>query len=167
MLGLLNVHWSLNLTRFHSWISSYIQMIKSRCITFKLFIVMQLWDKCYINFKKINEITFQTTHLEVVLLYLELLYYEVTPPDTFPLRPILGVLQIGIRAKVIENQVMAASTIPVSAEENLGDPIDIRVDIIHPEPVAAVAFPAAAIMGTQAQHGEAIRGIQEHLLGMP
>ncbi|GJT30219.1 hypothetical protein Tco_0910494, partial [Tanacetum coccineum] len=58
--------------------------------------------------------------------------------------------------------VMAASTIPVSAEENLGDPIDIRVDIIHP-----VAFPAAAIMGTQAQHGEAIRGIQEHLLGMP
>ncbi|GKF14708.1 hypothetical protein Tco_0056170, partial [Tanacetum coccineum] len=38
---------------------------------------MQLWDKCYINFKKINEITFQTTHLEVVLLYLVLLYYEV------------------------------------------------------------------------------------------
>ncbi|GJW52102.1 hypothetical protein Tco_0093453 [Tanacetum coccineum] len=58
---------------------------------------------------------------------------------------------------------MAASTIPVSAEENLGDPIDIRVDIIHPEPVAAVAFPAAAIVRTQAQHGEAIRGIQEHL----
>ncbi|GKC90599.1 retrovirus-related pol polyprotein from transposon TNT 1-94 [Tanacetum coccineum] len=51
---------------------------------------MQLWDKCYIYFKKINEITFQTTHLEVVLLYLELLYYEVTPPDTFPLRPIFG-----------------------------------------------------------------------------
>ncbi|GJX12873.1 hypothetical protein Tco_0204631 [Tanacetum coccineum] len=167
MHGLLDVHWSLNLTRLHSWISSYIQMIKSRCDTFKLFIVMQLWDKCYINFKKINEITFQTTHLEVVLLYLELLYYEVTPPDTFPLRPILGVLQIGTRAKVIENQVMAASTIPVSAEENLGDPIDIRVDIIHPEPVAAVAFPAAAIVRTQAQHGEAIRGIQEHLLGVP
>ncbi|GJT32655.1 putative reverse transcriptase domain-containing protein [Tanacetum coccineum] len=62
---------------------------------------------------------------------------------------------------------MAASTIPVSAEENLGDPIDIRVDIIHPEPVAAVAFPAAAIVRTQAQHGEAIRGIQEHLLGVP
>ncbi|GKF52936.1 hypothetical protein Tco_0159846, partial [Tanacetum coccineum] len=36
---------------------------------------------------------------------------------------------------------MAAPTIPVSAEENLSDPIDIRVDIIHPEPVAAVAFP--------------------------
>ncbi|GJS64620.1 putative reverse transcriptase domain-containing protein [Tanacetum coccineum] len=60
---------------------------------------------------------------------------------------------------------MAASTIPVSAEENLGDPINIRVDVIHPEPVAAVAFPAAAIMRTQAQHGEAIRGIQVHLLG--
>ncbi|GJY64402.1 hypothetical protein Tco_0465862 [Tanacetum coccineum] len=38
---------------------------------------------------------------------------------------------------------MVAPTILVSAEENLGDPIDIRVDIIHPEPVAAVAFPAA------------------------
>ncbi|GKA76042.1 hypothetical protein Tco_0782420 [Tanacetum coccineum] len=63
--------------------------------------------------------------------------------------------------------VMAASTIPVSAEENLGDPIDIRIDIIHPEPVAAVTFPAAAIMRTQAQHGEAIQGIQEHLLGVP
>ncbi|GJW12012.1 hypothetical protein Tco_1577839 [Tanacetum coccineum] len=62
---------------------------------------------------------------------------------------------------------MAAPTIPVSAEENLGDPIDIRVDIIHPEPVAAVAFPAAAVVRTQAQHGEAIRGIQEHLLGVP
>ncbi|GJX36211.1 putative reverse transcriptase domain-containing protein [Tanacetum coccineum] len=62
---------------------------------------------------------------------------------------------------------MAASTIPVSAEENLADPIDIRVDVIHPEPVAAVAFPAAAIVRTQAQHGEAIRGIQEHLLGVP
>ncbi|GJZ48428.1 putative reverse transcriptase domain-containing protein, partial [Tanacetum coccineum] len=32
--------------------------------------------------------------------------------------------------------VMAAPTIPVSAEENLGDPIDIRIDIIHPEPDA-------------------------------
>ncbi|GJS76912.1 hypothetical protein Tco_0726793 [Tanacetum coccineum] len=62
---------------------------------------------------------------------------------------------------------MAASTIPISAEENLGDPIDIQVDVIHPEPVAAVAFPAAAIVRTQAQHGEAIRGIQEHLLGVP
>ncbi|GJY95110.1 hypothetical protein Tco_0511471 [Tanacetum coccineum] len=62
---------------------------------------------------------------------------------------------------------MAASTIPVSAEENLADPIDIRVDVIHPEPVAVVAFPAAAIVRTQAQHGEAIRDIQEHLLGVP
>ncbi|GKC34366.1 hypothetical protein Tco_1046750, partial [Tanacetum coccineum] len=40
--------------------------------------------------------------------------------------------------------VMDAPTIPVSAKENLGDPIDIRVDIIHPVPVAAVAFPAVA-----------------------
>ncbi|GJS19259.1 hypothetical protein Tco_0447891 [Tanacetum coccineum] len=69
--------------------------------------------------------------------------------------------------KLLLVQVMAAPTIPVSAEENLGDPIDIRVDIIHPEPVAAVAFPAAAVVRTQAQHGEAIRGIHEHLLGVP
>ncbi|GJY02067.1 putative reverse transcriptase domain-containing protein [Tanacetum coccineum] len=62
---------------------------------------------------------------------------------------------------------MAASTIPVSVEENLGDPIDIRVDVIHPEHVVAVAFPVAAIMRTQAQHGEAIRGIQENLLEVP
>nr|GEU52989.1 hypothetical protein [Tanacetum cinerariifolium] len=62
---------------------------------------------------------------------------------------------------------MDAPTILVSAEENLGDPIDIRVDIIHPEPVAVVAFSAAAVMRTQAQHGEAIQGIQEQLLGVP
>nr|GEX18733.1 hypothetical protein [Tanacetum cinerariifolium] len=45
----------------YSWISTHTQMIKSRCIAFKLFTMMQYWDKCYINFKKINEITFQTT----------------------------------------------------------------------------------------------------------
>ncbi|GKA35548.1 hypothetical protein Tco_0722039 [Tanacetum coccineum] len=36
-------------------------------------------------------IAFQMTHLEVVLLYLMLLYYEVTLPDIIPLRPNLGV----------------------------------------------------------------------------
>nr|GEY75329.1 reverse transcriptase domain-containing protein [Tanacetum cinerariifolium] len=50
---------------------------------------------------------------------------------------------------------------------NLRDPIDIRIDIIHPEPVAAVAFLAAAVVRTQAQHGEAIHGIHEQLLGVP
>ncbi|GJZ49830.1 hypothetical protein Tco_0604020 [Tanacetum coccineum] len=40
---------------------------------------------------------------------------------------------------------MAAPTIPVPVEENLRDPIDIRVDIIHLEPVAAIAFPAATV----------------------
>ncbi|GJU23482.1 hypothetical protein Tco_1156824 [Tanacetum coccineum] len=38
---------------------------------------------------------------------------------------------------------MAMSTIPVSAEENLRDPIKIRVDVVHLAPVTAVAFPAA------------------------
>nr|GFA19682.1 putative reverse transcriptase domain-containing protein [Tanacetum cinerariifolium] len=40
---------------------------------------------------------------------------------------------------------MAAPTIPGSGEENLKDPIDIRVDIIHPEPIAEVAFPIAVV----------------------
>ncbi|GJR39398.1 hypothetical protein Tco_1215082 [Tanacetum coccineum] len=38
---------------------------------------------------------------------------------------------------------MVAPTIHVSSEKNLGDPVDIRVDIIHLEPVAVGAFPAA------------------------
>ncbi|GJR88731.1 hypothetical protein Tco_0212742 [Tanacetum coccineum] len=45
--------------------------------------------------------------------------------------------------------------------------INIDVDIIHLEHVAAVAFPAAAVVRTLAQHEEAIRGIQGHLLGVP
>nr|GEX40177.1 copia protein [Tanacetum cinerariifolium] len=62
---------------------------------------------------------------------------------------------------------MVAPTILVSAEENLKNLIDIRVDTIYPEPIVSVAFPAAAVVRTQAQHVEAIRGIQEHLLGVP
>ncbi|GKF96636.1 hypothetical protein Tco_0292457 [Tanacetum coccineum] len=69
--------------------------------------------------------------------------------------------------KLLLVQVLVVSTIPVPAEENLGDLIDIRMDIIHPEPVAVVAFLAATVVRTLAQHGEAIRGIQEHLLGVP
>nr|GEX42183.1 hypothetical protein [Tanacetum cinerariifolium] len=38
--------------------------------------------------------------------------------------------------KLLLVQVMAAPTIPISADENLRDPIDSRVDIIHLEPVA-------------------------------
>nr|GEV61111.1 reverse transcriptase domain-containing protein [Tanacetum cinerariifolium] len=62
---------------------------------------------------------------------------------------------------------MAAPTIPVSAEDNLGDPIDIRMNITHPEPVVVVAFPAATVVRTLARHGEVIGGIQERLLEMP
>ncbi|GJV01359.1 hypothetical protein Tco_1334928 [Tanacetum coccineum] len=40
---------------------------------------------------------------------------------------------------------MDVPTIHVSVEENLRDPIDIRVDIIHSEPVAAVSFLTAAV----------------------
>ncbi|GJS57635.1 hypothetical protein Tco_0652419 [Tanacetum coccineum] len=63
--------------------------------------------------------------------------------------------------------VMAIPTIPVSTEENLRDPIDIRVDIIHPEPVVTVAFLAVTVVRTLAQHEEAIRGMQGYLLGVP
>ncbi|GJZ31228.1 hypothetical protein Tco_0576275 [Tanacetum coccineum] len=72
-----------------------------------------------------------------------------------------------LRETSMNHEVMATPTIPVSVEGNLGDPIDIRMDIIHPEHVAVVAFPAATVMRTLAQHGEAIRGIQEQLVGVP
>ncbi|GKE54653.1 hypothetical protein Tco_1489809, partial [Tanacetum coccineum] len=47
------------------------------------------------------------------------------------------------------------------------DPIEIRVDVVHPAPVVVVAFSAATVMRILAQYGEAIRGIKEHLLGVP
>nr|GFC48101.1 hypothetical protein [Tanacetum cinerariifolium] len=61
--------------------------------------------------------------------------------------------------------VIDAPTLPVSAEKNLGDPIKIKVDIVHPAP--ADVFPAATVVRTLAQHGEAIRGIHGHLQGVP
>nr|GFB27748.1 hypothetical protein [Tanacetum cinerariifolium] len=62
-------------------------------------------------------------------------------------------------------QVMDAPTLPVFAEKNPGDPIDIRVDIVHLTP--ADVFPAATVVRTLAQHGEAIRGIHGHFEGVP
>nr|GFA29484.1 putative reverse transcriptase domain-containing protein [Tanacetum cinerariifolium] len=60
---------------------------------------------------------------------------------------------------------MDAPTLLVSAENNPGDPIDIRVDIVHPTP--ADVFPAATVIRTLVQDGEAIRGIHGHLEGVP
>nr|GEX17052.1 RNA-directed DNA polymerase, eukaryota, reverse transcriptase zinc-binding domain protein [Tanacetum cinerariifolium] len=54
----------------------------------------------------------------------------------------------------LTNWVMAAPTTLVSAEENLRDPIDIRMDIIHLEPVATINFPTSTVVRTQARHGE-------------
>nr|GEZ58320.1 hypothetical protein [Tanacetum cinerariifolium] len=54
-----------------------------------------------------------------------------------------------------------------SSEGNFGDTIDIGVDVTHPVHVALVFFLAATVRMTLAQHREAIRGIQEHLLGVP
>nr|GEY77518.1 reverse transcriptase domain-containing protein [Tanacetum cinerariifolium] len=56
---------------------------------------------------------------------------------------------------------MDAPTLPVSAEKNLGDPIEIRVDIVHPAPTDV--FAATTVVRTLAQHEEAIRGIHGHL----
>nr|GEV14553.1 copia protein [Tanacetum cinerariifolium] len=61
--------------------------------------------------------------------------------------------------------VMDAPSLPVFAEKNLGDPIEIRVDIVHPAPTDV--FPAAFVVRTLAQHGEAIRGIHRYLQGVP
>nr|GEW72711.1 hypothetical protein [Tanacetum cinerariifolium] len=65
---------------------------------------------------------------------------------------------------------MAAPTIPVAADSTKGnfrDTIDISVNVIHPVPIVSLVFPAAIVVMTLAQHEEAIRGIQEHLLGVP
>nr|GEU41775.1 hypothetical protein [Tanacetum cinerariifolium] len=55
--------------------------------------------------------------------------------------------------------VMAAPTNHVPAEENLRDPIEIRVDIFHPTLVAVVDFPTATVMRTLARHANVIRSI--------
>ncbi|GJZ37318.1 hypothetical protein Tco_0583509 [Tanacetum coccineum] len=69
--------------------------------------------------------------------------------------------------KLLLVQVMVAPTIHVYVEENLRDPIEIKVDVVHHALIAAVAFPATTVVRTLALHGEAIRGIQEHLLRVP
>nr|GEY19319.1 hypothetical protein [Tanacetum cinerariifolium] len=60
---------------------------------------------------------------------------------------------------------MDASTLLVSAEKNLRDPIEIKVDIVHPAP--ADVSPAATVVRTLAQHGEAILSIHGYLQGVP
>nr|GEX55111.1 hypothetical protein [Tanacetum cinerariifolium] len=72
--------------------------------------------------------------------------------------------------KLLLVQVMVAPTISVSVDstqESFGDMNDIGVEIIRLEPLAAIAFLAAAVVRTLAQYGETIRGIQEYLLGVP
>ncbi|GJU07614.1 uncharacterized mitochondrial protein-like protein [Tanacetum coccineum] len=65
---------------------------------------------------------------------------------------------------------MDAPTILVfadSSEGNFINDIDIGLDVVHPVPVAADAFPAVTIVAILANHGEAIRGIHEYLQGVP
>nr|GEX89465.1 hypothetical protein [Tanacetum cinerariifolium] len=47
--------------------------------------------------------------------------------------------------KLLLVQVMIAPTILVSTKENLGYLIEIRVDVVYPAPVAAVAFLTATV----------------------
>nr|GEV02686.1 hypothetical protein [Tanacetum cinerariifolium] len=66
--------------------------------------------------------------------------------------------------------VMDAPTITVSVDSSKGnfrDAIDIGVDVVHPVPVVAVAFPAVTIVTTLACHGKAIPSIHEHLQRVP
>ncbi|GKD96185.1 hypothetical protein Tco_1380082, partial [Tanacetum coccineum] len=67
-------------------------------------------------------------------------------------------------------KVMDIPNIPVSTDSSKGnfrDAIDIGMDVVHPVPVAADAFPAVTIVTILASHGEAIRGIHEYLQGVP
>ncbi|GJS49078.1 hypothetical protein Tco_0599199 [Tanacetum coccineum] len=65
---------------------------------------------------------------------------------------------------------MDAPTIPVSidsSEGNFRDAINIGLDVDHPIPVAADAFPVVTIVTILASLGEAIRGIHEYFQGVP
>nr|GEZ19639.1 hypothetical protein [Tanacetum cinerariifolium] len=62
--------------------------------------------------------------------------------------------------KLLLVHVMATPAIPVSAEENLRDSIDIMMDIIHPDPVPAVAFPAASVEVAMSKYQRS--GTNEH-----
>nr|GEV30442.1 hypothetical protein [Tanacetum cinerariifolium] len=65
---------------------------------------------------------------------------------------------------------MDAPTILVfddSSKGNFRDAIDIGLDVDHPVPVVADAFPAVTIVTILTSHGEAIRGIHKYLQGVP
>nr|GEV86297.1 hypothetical protein [Tanacetum cinerariifolium] len=65
---------------------------------------------------------------------------------------------------------MAGLVVSVSAdspEESFGETIKIDVDVTYPMPVTLAIFPASTVVMRLAQHEEAIRGIQEHLLEVP
>ncbi|GJZ18654.1 hypothetical protein Tco_0554777 [Tanacetum coccineum] len=72
--------------------------------------------------------------------------------------------------KLLLVQVIDAPTIPVfvdSSEGNFRDAIDIGLDVDHPVPIVADAFPVVTIVTILSSLGEAIRGIHEYLQGVP
>nr|GFA81956.1 hypothetical protein [Tanacetum cinerariifolium] len=65
---------------------------------------------------------------------------------------------------------MAAPTISFSvdsSEESFGETIEIGVDVTHHFPITSAVFLASTVVMRLAQNGEAMRGIQNHLLEMP
>ncbi|GKG37667.1 hypothetical protein Tco_0456890, partial [Tanacetum coccineum] len=61
---------------------------------------------------------------------------------------------------------LAVSVYADSSEESFEDTIKIGVDVTHHVPVTSAVFPAETVVIRLAEHGEAIQGIQEHLLEM-
>ncbi|GJW40405.1 hypothetical protein Tco_0066250 [Tanacetum coccineum] len=90
MLGLLDVNWSLNLTRFHSWISTYIQMIKSRWVAFKLFHCDAIMGQILYQFQGNQRDYFSNDTFRGRFLVSSVVYYEVKSPDILPLRHNFG-----------------------------------------------------------------------------
>ncbi|GJS25404.1 putative reverse transcriptase domain-containing protein [Tanacetum coccineum] len=84
----------------------------------KRFGVITSWDICY-------DLKYLLSNVE------QFKPFNAPGYSLFRCYPIWGYYRLVSRAKV-----MAAPTILVSTEENLGYPIYIRMDIIHPEPVA-------------------------------
>ncbi|GJR22085.1 hypothetical protein Tco_0970612 [Tanacetum coccineum] len=65
---------------------------------------------------------------------------------------------------------MTAPAVSVSTDslkESFGETIEIGMDVTHLMPITLAIFLASTVVMRLAQHGEAIRGIQEHLLEVP
>ncbi|GJU33544.1 hypothetical protein Tco_1181898 [Tanacetum coccineum] len=71
-----------------------------------------------------SNVSFKTTHLEVILSYLVQYIHEVTLPDIFWLRPILGCYRLVSRAKITTLPVRPAPPSPDRIPALYGYPLD-------------------------------------------